>query len=166
MSARKFLHGLDSTQHTIFSKRCILRSRKSFIIQWGPIQCTVLGFIFLETWFPSITFFSLTGNIPHMKYSIERKGINEWYHSFDSIWKKQVSDVSSTLLTIFSNPHDFLFNLLLKQIQINDSFLPHNVWCIKNQTNHSSKTLMSLVWFLLHQTLPWDIPYPILKLHK
>ena len=29
----------------------------------------------------------------------------------------------------------------------------NNVWCIKNRTNHSSKTLMSLVRFLLHQTL-------------
>ena len=28
-----------------------------------------------------------------------------------------------------------------------------NVWCIKNQTNYSSKTLLSLVWFLMHQTL-------------
>ena len=28
-----------------------------------------------------------------------------------------------------------------------------NVWCIKNQTNHSSKTVMSLVRFLLYQTL-------------
>ena len=28
-----------------------------------------------------------------------------------------------------------------------------NVWCIKNQTNHSSKTLLSLVRFLMHQTL-------------
>ena len=28
-----------------------------------------------------------------------------------------------------------------------------NVWCIKNRTNHSSKTLMSLVRFLMHQTL-------------
>ena len=28
-----------------------------------------------------------------------------------------------------------------------------NVWCIKNQTNHSSKTLMRWVRFLLHQTL-------------
>ena len=28
-----------------------------------------------------------------------------------------------------------------------------DVWCIKNRTNHSSKTLMNLVRFLLHQTL-------------
>ena len=29
----------------------------------------------------------------------------------------------------------------------------NNIWCIKNRTNHSSKTFMSLVRFLLHQTL-------------
>ena len=37
-----------------------------------------------------------------------------------------------------------------------ERFLPKNqcnVWCIENRTNHSSKILMSLVWFLLHQTL-------------
>ena len=28
-----------------------------------------------------------------------------------------------------------------------------NAWCNKNQTKHSSKTLLCLVWFLLHQTL-------------
>ena len=28
-----------------------------------------------------------------------------------------------------------------------------NVWCIKNQTSHSSKTLQSLIQFLMHQTL-------------
>ena len=28
-----------------------------------------------------------------------------------------------------------------------------NVWCIKNRTNHSSKALLSLVWFLMNQTL-------------
>ena len=28
-----------------------------------------------------------------------------------------------------------------------------NIWCIKNRTKHSSKTLLSLVRFLMHQTL-------------
>ena len=28
-----------------------------------------------------------------------------------------------------------------------------NVWCIKNRTKHSSKTLLRLVQFLKHQTL-------------
>ena len=37
-----------------------------------------------------------------------------------------------------------------------------SVWCIKNHTKHSSKTLMSLVWFLMHQKfLTWlKIPWP------
>ena len=29
----------------------------------------------------------------------------------------------------------------------------HIIWCIKNSTKHSSKTLLRLVWFLMHQTL-------------
>ena len=29
-----------------------------------------------------------------------------------------------------------------------------NVWCIKNHTKHSCKTLLRLVRFLMHQTLP------------
>ena len=30
---------------------------------------------------------------------------------------------------------------------------PGNVWCIKNWTKHISNTILSLVWFLMHQTL-------------
>ena len=31
--------------------------------------------------------------------------------------------------------------------------LKFNIWCIKNRTNNSSKILLSLVWFFMHQTL-------------
>ena len=41
-----------------------------------------------------------------------------------------------------------------------------NVWCIKNQTKHSRKTSLSLVRFLMHQTLVFSIS-PIQRIgHK
>ena len=49
------------------------------------------------------------------------------------------------------------FFILLCQIQITDEKIrsnsKSNIRCIKNRTNHSSKIIMSLVWFLLNQTL-------------
>ena len=47
---------------------------------------------------------------------------------------------------------DFM-NQFLHEIFLQFSYFSNNVWCIKNRTKHSSKTLLSLVQFLMHQTL-------------
>ena len=70
-------------------------------------------------------------------------------------WKKKVIIYQNFLHSIFTCRHA----AFERHTGIRAFLKPHsyayefNVWCIKNQTNHSSKTLMRWVRFLLHQTL-------------
>ena len=63
------------------------------------------------------------------------------------------SNLFQEAIFYFNHLH-FLFEMTVHCMDLDGETINiTNVWCIKNRTNHSSKALMILIRFLLHQTL-------------
>ena len=76
---------------------------------------------------------------------------------FDSIQIGKNEVHKRHVLCMYSHLTWLIFEIYWGEILFFIQMHFHNVWCIKNQTKHSSNALLSLVWILMHQILGWKI---------